>query len=403
MSFFDENEIQFWKKEWKELPEFSQEELRPLKSILVHFESLNEIQEFAEFFNRKITHKTRSIWYSNKENKKNSMRFISFDEEKNIPKYPIYIISKGRWENPLTARSLEEMNLFYYIVVEPQEYDEYAEKIDEDKIITLPFSNLGQGSIPARNFVWNHAKESGAFRHWILDDNIDGFVRMYHNKKIPVKSGVVFRALEDFVDRYKNVPMAGLNYRFFAENKSGIMPAFYYNTRVYSCILLQNDVQYEWRGRYNEDTDLSLQFLKDGWCTVLLQAFLCNKKATMTTKGGNTDELYDGDGRWKMAQELVDRHPDVTHISWKWGRWQHHVDYSRFRKNKFKRRFKINKLKNEINEYGLVLQEYVNDEWVTKYENINFSFGGNNERSQENGSTKRVRKRKKRTVGERNS
>ncbi len=149
--------------------------------------------------------------------------------------------------------------------------------------------------------------------------------------------------------------------------------------------------------------NLSLQFLKDGWCTILLQAFLCNKKATMTTKGGNTDELYDGDGRLQMAQELVDRHPDVAYVSWKWGRWQHHVDYSRFRKNKFKRRFKINKLKNEINEYGLVLQEYVNDEWVTKYENINFSFGGNNERSQENGSTKRVRKRKKRTVGERNS
>lgn len=42
------------------------------------------------------------------------------------------------------------------------------------------------------------------------------------------------------------------------------------------------------------------------------------------------------DGRLKMAQSLVEQHPDVTKIVQKWGRWQHHVDYRPFARNKLK-------------------------------------------------------------------
>jgi hypothetical protein len=54
----------------------------------------------------------------------------------------------------------------------------------------------------------------------------------------------------------------------------------------------------------------------------------------MTMKGGNTDELYQGDGRLKMAQSLYEQHPDVVTITEKWGRPQHHVNYKIFRNNK---------------------------------------------------------------------
>ena len=91
------------------------------------------------------------------------------------PKHPIYVISKGRWESRLTSKSLERMGVPYHIVVEPQEYDEYAKVIDPKKIYTLPFSNLGKGSIPARNWVWDHSISIGAKKHWIIDDNIYDF------------------------------------------------------------------------------------------------------------------------------------------------------------------------------------------------------------------------------------
>lgn len=271
------------------------------------------------------------------------------------PKYPVYIISKGRWDSRQTSRSLEQMQVPYHIVVEPQEYTNYAAVIDEKKILVLPFSNLGLGSIPARNWVWDHALATGAERHWILDDNIMGFVRLNRNRRIPVTSGTIFRAAEDFVDRYENIALAGFNYRFFARADKK-WPAFWLNTRVYSCILIKNSIPYRWRGRYNEDTDLSVRVLKDGWCTILFQAFLCNKAATMTMKGGNTDELYKDDGRLKMAQSLADQHPGLVKIIWRWGRWQHYIDYSVFHKNKLILK-KGTVVPSGINEYGMVLKE----------------------------------------------
>lgn len=275
------------------------------------------------------------------------------------PNYPIYIISKGRWEKRLTSKELEKINVPYHIVIEPQEYDKYSKVIDKEKILVLPFSNLGQGGIPARNWVWEHSISIGARRHWILDDNIRMFFRLNNNLKVPVSSGNIFFASEEFTDRYENVAISGLNYFMFASRKTKINP-FTINTRIYSCILIRNDIPYRWRGRYNEDTDLSLRVLKDGYCTILFNAFLAEKAVTMSMKGGNTDDLYkqdkDFDGRLEMAKSLQQQHPDCVKITRKWGRWQHQVDYRKFKKNKLiKKKGLI--IPEGVNNYGMVLEK----------------------------------------------
>lgn len=274
------------------------------------------------------------------------------------PKYPVYIISKGRWESRLTSKSLEGIGVPYKIVVEPQEYDSYASVIDPEKIYILPFSNLGKGSIPARNWVFEHSISIGAERHWILDDNINGFFRWNRNLKVPVASGTIFKCAEDFTERYSNIALSGFNYFMFASRKVGNQPPFYLNTRIYSMILINNKIPHRWRGRYNEDTDLSLRVLKDGWCTVLFNAFLGCKQQTMTMKGGNTDELYrqdkEFDGRYEMAKSLYDQHPELVKITKKWGRWQHSVNYKVFARNKLKLKEGI-EVKRGVNNYGMKL------------------------------------------------
>lgn len=269
------------------------------------------------------------------------------------PEYPVYIISKGRHESRLTSKALEEMHVPYHIVIEPQEYDLYASVIDPKKILVLPFSNLGQGSIPARNWVWEHSIERGAKRHWILDDNIRKFYRLNKNTREVVTTGVTFKVAEDFVERYINVALAGFQYNAFTV-ASQKHPPFIANTRIYSCILIKNDLPYRWRGRYNEDTDLSIRTLKDGWCTILFNTFTADKMPTLTMKGGNTDELYKDNGRLLMAQSLQDQHPDVVTIAWKWNRWQHVVDYSRFKHNRLMKRDNI-EIPTGINNYGMRL------------------------------------------------
>ena len=37
------------------------------------------------------------------------------------PKYPIYIISKGRWESRMTQRTMEDIGVPYRIVIEDAE------------------------------------------------------------------------------------------------------------------------------------------------------------------------------------------------------------------------------------------------------------------------------------------
>jgi len=272
------------------------------------------------------------------------------------PKYPIYIVSKGRWESRLTSKALEFRNIPYKIVIEPNEYENYASVIDKDKILITNFNDLGRASIPARNWIFNHAISEGYERHWILDDNIRSFIYLNKNKKYYTTCGTSFRIIEDFVDRYKNIAFAGMQYNGFVPAKQKFNPISI-NSRVYSCTLVNTKIPYRWRGIYNEDTDICLRALKDGWCTILFNTYLCDKIRTMTIKGGNTgyyqkEENKKIDGRYLMAKSLQEQHPDVTNIVWKWGRWQHKVNYRKFKNNKLKYKddIKIEKIDYKMNK-----------------------------------------------------
>lgn len=281
-------------------------------------------------------------------------------------KYPIYIVSKGRSDKRLTSDSLDEMGVDYKFIVEQDEFDDYCKFVGESKVIVLPQSYLddyvtcddlgdskGKGPGAARNFALDHSKDFS--RHWVMDDNIDGFFRMNQNMKIKCLSPSIFRASEDFVDRYENVPIAGLNYAMFAKRKDSL-PPFVLNTRIYSCLLISNSIKYRWEGRYNEDTHLSLRVLKDGDCTIQFNAFLANKVRTQTMPGGNTDMFYAKEGTLNKSNMLQDLHPDCSKVVWKFDRWHHYVDYNIFKKNRLIRKQGWNY--QGVNNYGM---ELVND------------------------------------------
>jgi hypothetical protein len=284
------------------------------------------------------------------------------------PKYPIYIVSKGRWETRLTSKALERINVPYYIVVEAHERDQYAAVIDPHKVLVLPEKYLqeydtcddvgearGKGPGAARNFCWEHSLSMGFTRHWVMDDNIASFNRLNRNLMVKVTSGAIFRAAEDFVDRYHNVAIAGFNYDFFAKAKEPL-PAFVMNTRIYSCLLIDNSLSMRWRGRYNEDTDLSLRVLKAGQCTVQFNAFLQEKATTQTMKGGNTDEFYAKEGTLPKSEMIAKLHPDVAEVVWRFNRWHHHVDYTPFKRNQLIRRDNV-VIPEGNNEYSMVLKD----------------------------------------------
>lgn len=259
------------------------------------------------------------------------------------PRYPIYIPSKSRADTAMTPRFLDSINVPYRIIVEEHQYADYNKHFPDNRLVILDptyqatyetCDDLGdtksKGPGPARNFAWDHAIAEGWDWHWVMDDNIQYFQRLHKNQRIIVADGTIFHAMEDFVLRYSNVGMAGPNYSMFVPARYKRLP-FITGTRIYSCNLIRNDLTFRWRGRYNEDTILSIDMLKAEWNTVQFNAFLQHKVRTQTMKGGNTEAFYAHEGTLPKSQMLVDVHPDVARITWKYGRWHHYVDYSVFR------------------------------------------------------------------------
>lgn len=273
-----------------------------------------------------------------------------------LPRYPVYIPSKGRVDTCLTPKFLDRDGVPFYLVVEPHERYEYAERFGLDRILTLPFRDQGS-VVPARNWIKEHARAAGHERHWQLDDNIGWIGRRYRAQRIPCNAGPALRAIEDFTDRYENIAVAGMNYEMFLPGGQKY-PPFVRNCHVYSCCLILNSTPHEWRGKYNEDTDYCLQVLADGWCTVLFNAFYIWKKWTMQMSGGNTDALYHGDGRLRMARSLERLWPGVVSTDRRFRRPQH-VIRDAWRKFDTPLRLKpgvdLEALRGQTNEYGMNL------------------------------------------------
>ena len=324
---------------FKGFPEYQSKKIDAFHKVIFHTEM--DLSEVGEILEQGITEKTKSVWFPKLiQGKRATYRAVGGSSENN---YPIYVVSKGRKDNCTTSEYLSRMEVEHYVVVEPFEVQDYKDSLEPKfaKVLEMDlsykdsydtFSQIGNlnstGPGAARNFCWEHSMKSGFKWHWVMDDNAnEGFHMLYQNAKIKCRSGAYFKAMEDWVDKFDNIAIAGLNYTKFAMEPSKT-PPYSLNTRIYSFLLIRNDIPYRWRGRYNEDTDLSLRVLKDGWCTVQFNSFLAGKITTQKVKGGNTEEFYSSEGTKPKSQMLEDMHPDVAKVVWKFNRWHHHVDYT---------------------------------------------------------------------------
>ena len=326
-----------WKSEWWGMPEFSMGDASPQHKITVNFLTTADVVAFAKRLGVPVTSRSDSVWYPHQRPLDGSVAYVGPPTDS---RYPVCIPSKGRAIHQTTGKVLDRLGVSYKFFVEETEYDSYCTALGEQRVVAMPFHDLGLGSVPARNFIWDWCAERGTRRHWTLDDNIGGFVRLHANRRLRVRGGGFFEAMESFVDRYTNIAMAGPHHLGFAPDRLSTVGPYLLNSRVYSCILLDTALPFRWRGRYNEDTDLSLRLLKSGYCTLLFRALLMDKHSTVGVRntkpmpGGNTDNVYtDNDARRRFADALVAQHPDVASTVWKFNRWHHHVDYKSFRGN----------------------------------------------------------------------
>lgn len=63
-NLFEKKQKEFdWKDEWKDMPEFIQEDLTSKRKIIVHFRNEEDVKRFSKLIEQKITPKQKSLWF----------------------------------------------------------------------------------------------------------------------------------------------------------------------------------------------------------------------------------------------------------------------------------------------------------------------------------------------------
>lgn len=359
------------KVDWYLLPKLTVNS--PHAELVVAFENQEKLEEFYTKILNKPYKWESGIFYPHKPRSYplDAYWLSSLPDNEITNKYPLCIISKGRYqpERSLTHNWFSKHKIKHWIFVEWCEYKQYKQNMNDiyTNIVSLPpeFDNLGKGSIPVRNYVDNYWSDTQVCedKYWLIDDNIKAFYRWEKNTRLEVRDTTPFRVLEDFAKRYKNLHLSGFQYKSFLPEISRARTCVIKNTRIYSCMLISTHLKKVlggtlWRGKYNEDTDLSLRLLKKGFPTVLHQQFLCDKATTKSIQGGNTTSIYEDDGLEKKVDSLIKQHPDVVKKTFKFKKVHHQVNYRPFKQNKLiKTETWKRMIKNDLtfeNNYALV-------------------------------------------------
>tara|TARA_Y100000310_G_scaffold325015_1_gene387812 strand:+ start:1512 stop:1775 length:264 start_codon:yes stop_codon:yes gene_type:complete len=61
--FDDFEDLDWWRKEWQDMPEYEMEDLTSFQSVIVHFETEEDRDNFAKLMEQNITYLTKSIWF----------------------------------------------------------------------------------------------------------------------------------------------------------------------------------------------------------------------------------------------------------------------------------------------------------------------------------------------------
>lgn len=359
---YDTGKINNEKIDWDGCPEYKENENDIYKNhpnCQFIFYTENHYNSFIEKTGFKISEKAKTYWFPHKVDKTEIITkgsYITLDECK--PQYPIYIPTYMRADTCYTAKSLQELDIEnYYLVIrnEPEEIVRYKEAIKKFNLkchlLIIPLSYYKEQqeegndfSIIPRNYAYQHAIDSGFTAHWCIDDNIKGFFRRNNGTILPFENtGFPLFFVEEYLKKYDNVYQGGIQYRHLGFPMGHRTPIIL-NSRIYSCILNKHIDGFRWRGKYNEDTDLSIRLLKAGYATMTFQNILCGKQSTSTIKGGNTSAFHKTEtGYMDKAKSLKEQHPEITEIVIKYGRPHHQVNYNSFKNNNLgKNDYKLN-------------------------------------------------------------
>jgi len=221
-------------------------------------------------------------------------------------KYTIYIPTKGRYDNSLTANLLSKYNLKFYLIVEDNEYNQYCNIWGQDKVIKMDGNNFG-GVWYARNFIKRLSINNNEKRHWQLDDDIKE-VYYFNGKENKITNiDYMIEEMEKFSNLYTNLSILGPSANTFVKFSK---KAFQWNAMPHSFFNIDNSVPFYWDDKAVEDVDYTLQCLNAGYCTIKFNIFNFNFSPSGKKKGGWTEYFNEG-AKCRTYKALKDKWPEI--------------------------------------------------------------------------------------------
>lgn len=209
------------------------------------------------------------------------------------PEYPINIVSFGRSNKyGFTHQLLTKMKISHYLFVEKKQAKAYKMWYNPEYcklVIGENYSEENMGSTPMRNYIMDYHK--GEDYVWILDDNIKKYNYFNRGKKNTIESPVIFKMVEDYVNRCDNIGIASHNFSPFI-SQGAERPCIIVNSKCYSSMLINNKIGLRFSHRHQEDNFISIDCICKGFNTLSFNAILYDKNTSGMDKGGNHDTIY---------------------------------------------------------------------------------------------------------------
>jgi len=215
-------------------------------------------------------------------------------------KYKINILSLGRYTDKLgtTHKILTEMKIHHYLFVEEKEFELYNNWINQEYCILINsgenYSILKEGGQHMRNFIIEYWLSKGEEFIWMLDDNIQGYKRLYDGFKIDIKSKEIFTSIEHYISHIDNIGICSHNIQTLVRPNS-IRPCLLINSKHFSSLLINIRTGIRFRFKYNEDHIFSIDTINQGFQSICFNHILYDKITSGRQTGGNA-EIYGSQG-----------------------------------------------------------------------------------------------------------
>ena len=222
--------------------------------------------------------------------------------------YPVFIPSRGRVGIGMAMDVLEDSGVPYWLVVEPREAAAYRGAYGAERVKVLDANDRGLHYV--RNWILDYTDKMGVERHWQVDDTVNGFFRGWGDGRRRVGAAEAMQVAEEFTGRYTNIAITGFLYYYWAFGSEPPPPVLL-NRSAVGVYLMANGLGFRFRPNCFDDTDMGLQVLSSGWCTVRLTRYLFRKQRMGHMPGGCNSSLYLG-GKQRLFAELARLWPGVA-------------------------------------------------------------------------------------------